>query len=146
MMVCVILEVKERLEVLLLFIICEFFKILLDVVELDFDKNGGCIILEVEKLFEMFFGCFVFVWLLEFLELLFSIDGDKCCDDSFVEIVFFVYFLFGVCLNVEMVDLIVQIVVVLVCYILLDGLVFVFFICISIFFDDCFDFESIDLV
>lgn len=104
-MVRAVLEAKERLEVLSLLTICEFSKISLDVVESDFDKNGGCIILEAEKLLEMFFGCFVFVWSLEFLESLSSIDGDKCCDDSLAEIAFLVYPLFGACLNVEVADL-----------------------------------------
>lgn len=48
MMVCAILEAKERLEMLSL-LLCQFFKI-----SSDFDRNRGCIILEAEKLLEMF--------------------------------------------------------------------------------------------
>lgn len=105
MMVRAILEAKERLEVLSLLIICEFSKISSDFIESDFDKNGGCIILEAEKVLEMFFGCSVFVWSLEFIESLSSIDRDKCCDDILAEIAFLVYPLFGACLNVEVADL-----------------------------------------
>lgn len=104
MMVCAILEAKERLEMLSL-LLCEFSKISSDFVESDFDRNGGCIILEAEKVLEMFFGCSVFVWSLEFLESFCSIDRDKCCDDSLAEIVFLVYPLFGACLNVDVADL-----------------------------------------